>query len=670
MGFCSCNGHASKCTRAPGHDYDSDATSFMVHAKCECEHNTDGLNCERCLPMYNDLPWQEASRPLSSSSSSPTTSPVFECHKCNCNEHAQTCHFDHRVFELSGRVSGGVCDNCTHNTEGKNCERCLPNFFHDPALPFTHPNACKPCDCDPRGTVTKNPICTHKHCECKLNVKGDRCDQCQVGSFNLSAENEDGCQRCDCNLAGTVGNLGCNNQTGVCMDCKLNVIGSRCDQCRVGYYGDLTDEQNMIGCQPCSCHIAASYSNECAQPNGQCDCIPNAMGRDCSAIAPGYFCADLDHIILEAELDATKVADTHSSHIYYYNGDNYTIFAQTGGQIEGKRYTGNGFLKVYNEETIKFKFRHEYVSGLYDLVLRYDAMSEYKIKKDKDDWRLDMRVVKLSSDEDSTKRHDSSGGKSCAEIKPHQLDDLDGFIKIDKAFNAQVIIGEYCLGENGWYEVTLRFRFHEEGNTRRARSTYYSARDIPTILVDSMVISPNFEWILPNRFEKLSYQYDKLLECRENYISLPQIRSPECDKLICQLTTRAFGLLPCKCDPIGSYNNTCASIGGKCDCKPNIVNRQCDKCASNTWDFSPHGCRLCNCNAYGSKSNKCNTQTGECDCLNELIVGRECDKCLTGHFGHPKCYKCDCNGFSSSCAHDSGICFDCKSNTEGPHCET
>lgn len=66
-----------------------------------------------------------------------------DCLGCNCNGHAYSCHFDSAVFELTGNVTGGVCDNCLHNTQGRNCEECIPFFFHDPAYDIQDPNACQ-----------------------------------------------------------------------------------------------------------------------------------------------------------------------------------------------------------------------------------------------------------------------------------------------------------------------------------------------------------------------------------------------------------------------------------------------------------------------------------------------------------------------------------------------
>lgn len=62
---------------------------------------------------------------------------------CNCNNHTDTCHFDQAVYEHSGRVSGGVCDNCQHNTQGQHCEECIPFFYRDPNEQINSPYVCR-----------------------------------------------------------------------------------------------------------------------------------------------------------------------------------------------------------------------------------------------------------------------------------------------------------------------------------------------------------------------------------------------------------------------------------------------------------------------------------------------------------------------------------------------
>lgn len=67
---------------------------------------------------------------------------IFLSTECNCNDHADSCHFDQAVYEYSGRVSGGVCDNCKHNTQGQHCESCMPFFYKDPREDIRSPYAC------------------------------------------------------------------------------------------------------------------------------------------------------------------------------------------------------------------------------------------------------------------------------------------------------------------------------------------------------------------------------------------------------------------------------------------------------------------------------------------------------------------------------------------------
>ena len=47
-GRCKCNGHASQCITKNG------------RLVCDCRHNTDGPNCEKCKAFHLDRPWQRA----------------------------------------------------------------------------------------------------------------------------------------------------------------------------------------------------------------------------------------------------------------------------------------------------------------------------------------------------------------------------------------------------------------------------------------------------------------------------------------------------------------------------------------------------------------------------------------------------------------------------------
>uniref|UniRef100_A0A1B0ANC1 Laminin EGF-like domain-containing protein n=1 Tax=Glossina palpalis gambiensis TaxID=67801 RepID=A0A1B0ANC1_9MUSC len=57
---------------------------------------------------------------------------------CNCNNHARQCRFNMELFKLSGRVSGGVCQNCRHATTGRFCHYCKEGFYRDPSKPLNH----------------------------------------------------------------------------------------------------------------------------------------------------------------------------------------------------------------------------------------------------------------------------------------------------------------------------------------------------------------------------------------------------------------------------------------------------------------------------------------------------------------------------------------------------
>ncbi|XP_061075336.1 laminin subunit beta-3-like [Conger conger] len=258
LGSCFCHGHANRCLP----DHTTNQLSTQVSPVCECQHNTAGVNCERCADLYNDLPWRAAqeNRPNA-------------CKRCECNNHAQRCSFDPERYEASGRVSGGVCEGCMHHTAGPNCEQCAPNYYRNPRSAIDRPDTCLPCQCSAEGSE-RGGQCDGRTgaCRCKANVEGPRCDRCKRGYYGLKATNTLGCTKCSCNVGG---DDTCDPLTGQCR-CPPNVQGLNCDQCTSGYWNF-----SPHGCQLCSCDPTNSLSKTCDPLTGQCRCRFGFGGRTC-----------------------------------------------------------------------------------------------------------------------------------------------------------------------------------------------------------------------------------------------------------------------------------------------------------------------------------------------------------------------------------------------------
>ncbi|KAM8976348.1 laminin subunit beta-3 [Pelodytes ibericus] len=266
LGTCLCYGHSDQCVQSSSQGTDPYG-DIQVQDTCVCQHNTVGSNCERCAELYNDLPWRPADE-----------QNVNECRRCSCNNHSDKCHFDQSVYEASGRVSGGVCEDCRDGTTGKNCERCRNDYYRNPNRDINHRDACISCDCDPEGSVGGGSCDSMTgRCTCKENVGGERCDQCKPGYYQISASNPQGCTKCDCDAQGSQGDQQCDSETGQCR-CLTNVSGKRCDQCATHHWNLVSGR----GCQLCGCHPRNSYSLQCNQATGQCLCREGFGGLLCT----------------------------------------------------------------------------------------------------------------------------------------------------------------------------------------------------------------------------------------------------------------------------------------------------------------------------------------------------------------------------------------------------
>ncbi|XP_077569166.1 usherin [Stigmatopora nigra] len=270
-GRCECNGHADQC----------DTSLLPYRCLCVPESHTEGNNCQRCAPLFNDKPFRPGDQ----------LQPM-NCRPCQCHGHANSCHYDAQADDQPTKQylgGGGVCDNCTHNTMGRNCELCVNGFYRlvqsDPASL----HVCQPCNCHISGTVHGTTECLQigGQCQCKSAVTGRRCSDCSPGWYGLDASNPEGCTRCNCSGMGTISSsagkvVSCDRYTGQCQ-CKAHVTGLSCDRCEFGYW----NISNADGCIPCDCDPSGSLSPFCEPEGGQCECKPGVGGQRCDSCGPG-----------------------------------------------------------------------------------------------------------------------------------------------------------------------------------------------------------------------------------------------------------------------------------------------------------------------------------------------------------------------------------------------
>ncbi|XP_050685443.1 laminin subunit alpha-2-like [Leptidea sinapis] len=214
---CLCHGHASHCN--------------VDHkgAKCDCLHGTCGSHCQRCC---SGSKWK---------SREPCDVTPNDC---SCGERGE-CTFDD--------VGDILCVNCTDNRAGPLCDRCLVGYYN--AIPD---GPCVPCDCDPEGSDgsckwdRRNQLV---ECTCHPGFSGPKCEWCEdVNAVFPNCVLEATTPACKCDPRGIV------DPSRVCEDvceCKTHVVGERCDECALGYFGLSAELPG--GCRQCYCsHLADS----------------------------------------------------------------------------------------------------------------------------------------------------------------------------------------------------------------------------------------------------------------------------------------------------------------------------------------------------------------------------------------------------------------------------
>ncbi len=202
------------------------------------------------------------------------------CTPCGCNDNGITDIIgDCAKGEGLGGEILGQCF-CKSRVTGLKCDVCEIGFFN---LTATNPEGCEPCGCNTDGTFNALDTCdANGQCQCKTNVMGLKCDMCKPRTTNLTAINVAGCEACQCDPVGTA-NTTCDPVSGMCQ-CKPGVGGVSCDSCMPGFFGF-----SESGCVECECMEEGAVNNICDPVSGACSCASNVMGNSCEACVDGFY---------------------------------------------------------------------------------------------------------------------------------------------------------------------------------------------------------------------------------------------------------------------------------------------------------------------------------------------------------------------------------------------
>lgn len=692
-GRCKCNGHASECIYSP--DYIHNYERRLI---CRCEHNTDGPDCNKCKPFYNDQPWRRAN-----------ANEAHECKPCNCNGRSEKCYFDEALWQHTG--SGGHCIECRDNTDGPNCERCKENYYEQ------QDGRCVPCNCDLTGS--RNLQCNNQgQCLCKPGVTGKQCDHCAANYYDFTSQ---GCRPCGCNIAGSIGNNPtCDPVTGVCR-CKDNVEGQRCERCKPGFFDLKTI--NEFGCLPCFCY---GHSSLCRSAPGYSSVlIESTFARDrerWNAIdyygreVPTSFNAVEQHISISApgsetvyfSAPARFLGDQRSSYNQFLSfvlriGEEGPQVTVEDIVLEGSGLSistpifgqGNPLPSIFNQH---FKFRlHEHTEygwnprlSALDFMSLLSNVTAIKIKANYvpggtgflDDVRLESAQRSPFGQEvtwiEMCTCLEGYVGQFCESCAPGYRHDPPGGGHFARCVKCNCHNhAEYCDPESG--RCICQHNTAGDSCDRCAPGYYGNAlqgtpddcQHCPCPDRGACVILPDDQVACLQCPQ--GYTGHRCQLCVDGYYGEPNF-DQQCRKCECNGNI----------DPnaIGNCNKTT----GEClKCIYNTAGRHCEKCLPGYYGNArlvPKGdCKACNCYHYGTLEQDlfsdiliCNEKNGQCPCKRN-VEGRQCDKCAEGYWNitsNSGCELCDCNligSYNHTCDIHTGQCF-CRPGVTGRKCDT
>ncbi|NXG28484.1 LAMA2 protein, partial [Dromaius novaehollandiae] len=699
---CNCHRKSEECY------YDQNIAdrnqSLNVHGEyigggvcVNCTSHTDGINCETCIDGYF--------RPKGVLPDSPDP-----CQPCSCDPNGSlhdTCVKDEKHAE--GGMLPGFC-HCKTGYAGESCNRC--------ALGYTGYPACLPCNCSLKGSVNVDP-CVGL-CICKENVEGENCDRCKPGFFNLQQSNPKGCEECFC-----------SGKTDICRDSHFTYRSI--EDMNGWYLTDLPDlirvtpkQKSFGGRQQLSISNAAASK---VLPQTYYWSAPSSYLGNKITAAGGILKFTVSYDFTEQDDTAQRMVQ---SDVIIEGGSLRISTPEEGIHLQpSEEHAKEIVLKpesfsVYG--TAVPVSRREFMTILAN-VKRILVRATYSYGMNAI-YRL-HGVSMEAADHSSAGRKVASAVELCDCPRGYDGTSCESCWPRHRRVNGTIFGGVCapctCFGHAELCDdITgecLDCRHNTGGSyCDRCLPGFYgdptkgTAEDCQLCACPLNIPSNNFSPTC--HFDRshglicnacpIGYLGPRCERCAEGYFGQPLIPGGSCQPcqcndnldfsvlgscdslsgacLICKPGTTGqycercadgyFGdaldarnCQPCHCNVNGSLSEICDSRTGQCECKANVIGRQCDMCKPETFGLqSARGCVPCNCNSFGSKSFDCDGD-GQCYCQ-PGVAGKKCDHCARGFYSFEEggCTPCECSRFGNNCDPVSGRCV-CPPNTVGEMCD-